>query len=100
MTTDSMLVRPARRPARRPPRRRTTTVTAAARGGRAACDGAESALHAAAGSLPARELGDRGRRLSAERDATIHLLDEAARAAGESDRFAHLLVPRSRLREL
>jgi HAD superfamily hydrolase (TIGR01509 family) len=65
-----------------------------------ALDAAESALRAAAPSLTATELQQRGGRLTGERAATARLLDEVAEAERLHAGFSQLLVSRSSLRQL
>jgi HAD superfamily hydrolase (TIGR01509 family) len=66
----------------------------------AAFDAADSAVHAAAATLPAAELRERAGRLLREREATVELLDAVARVEHDPHRFAHLLVARSGLKRL
>ena len=66
---------------------------------RAALDSAQTALRAASGDVPARELAARRSRLSAERESTLRLLKTLARARGESGRYLHL-TPRGWERHL
>src|SRR5204863_3209644 len=65
-----------------------------------ALDAAETALRAAGSPLKPEELRQRAGRLTAERAATVELLDEVARAERVRARFSQLLLSRSNLRVL
>jgi beta-phosphoglucomutase-like phosphatase (HAD superfamily) len=65
-----------------------------------AFDAAASAMHAAAATLPASEIGARARRLARERESTVALLDAVACLEHDPHRFEHLLLGRSELRSL
>ncbi len=66
----------------------------------AAFESARAALQAAALYLPAQELGERGKHLSAEREPTAHLLDDLARDEHVTRPPVRLPASRREAREL